>query len=124
MGLKFNLSFGRVQVYRVMKEIGVANNDRWQVSEQNVTDWAVSMADMLLTMLRHVQQARVKPRPPSWLEVLGLPVWHSAPRTMAQAKASAPPSSSTGGKPGDIVAGYDSASGKAYKATLMKGRFK
>ena len=80
VALQFNLSFVPSQTDAVFLDIAIANNAVWQIEEAQLVEWAECMSSRLRTLLRHVQQARIKQKPPKWLEQLGLEPWERKTR--------------------------------------------
>lgn len=70
-----NLSFKESQTYEAMMLVAKERNEKWQVSEARLEEWAQEMTSRFRLMMRHVQQYRVRAKPPQWVAHLELPAW-------------------------------------------------
>ena len=71
-----NLSFKKDTTVRpAFMLIAEENNKRWDVSKEQLEEWAETMFKRMWHMLRHVQQARCARQVPKWIEKMGLPAW-------------------------------------------------
>ena len=70
-----NMSIKETDSDKAMRSIADELNKAWCLPDFKVKEWAETQSKRLRLLLRRVQQGRLKPKPPYWIEELGLPTW-------------------------------------------------
>lgn len=66
-----NMAFKQATMLLVFMDIGQRKNNIWGLPEDELRDWASTMAKRVRLMCRHVMQAKIRKPQPRWLVVRG-----------------------------------------------------
>ena len=129
-----NLSLNELQTNKAMKILADKNNEKWQVGNAQLENWALAMSEKLRIVLRDTQQTRIKTKPPPWVADLDLPIWGRRRQPSGEVlnvedltEESHPQDVENAGDLGTVeekhmrATGYDD--GKAWRQQVFKGTY-